>query len=124
MTCDRKMKVVGGGDEYQAIKAIGTFKRQLITRQGLAADDVAQVISEVLERAKRAGFCVQMGEVETPATWLAPAMVADVPIEAALQPAGQIEIGAVDRQDQRVVSLAREAPDWQNKLDTDREASV
>src|SRR3546814_12064146 len=86
---DRKIKRVGGGDEDQAIKAIGTFKRQLITRQGLAADDVAQVISEVLERAKRAGFCVQMGEVETPATWLAPAMLADDPIEPALQQIGR-----------------------------------
>src|SRR3546814_13156171 len=77
---DRKIKRVGGGDEDQAIKAIGTFKRQLITRQGLAADDVAQVISEVCERARRAGLCVHLCEVDVPATCLAPALLAPDPI--------------------------------------------
>ena len=96
--------------------------RQTVAGQGLAADDVAQVVGEMLEWREAAGFGVEIGEIEAPAIFLAAAMLAHEAIEPALEAAGQREIGAVDGEDERVIEDADVEPVGQDQLDAERAA--
>src|SRR5690606_31915118 len=58
---------------------------------------------KALERRKAAGFLVQVTEIEAPAFALASTVFADDPVEPAFEPAGQIEIGAVDGEHERII---------------------
>src|SRR3546814_6770818 len=93
-----------GRSEGEAFGSAGRlFDGQPVARQRLAADDVAQVVGEVLEGRERARLGVQVDEVEAPAELLAATVLAHEPIKPALQATGQVEIGAVDGQHERVV---------------------
>jgi hypothetical protein len=70
-----------------------TLDHEPIARQRLATDDLAQVVSKMLERREAAGLGVKVDKVEAPAALLATAMLADQPIKPALKSTGQIEIG-------------------------------
>jgi hypothetical protein len=82
---------------------ISTSSEQGVAGQRLAADDVAQLEGEALERRQAAGFLVEVAEVEAPAVALAAAMLAHDAVEPAIEAAGEIEIGPVDGEDERVV---------------------
>jgi hypothetical protein len=76
-----------GGNKGQAVAASHVpLDAQVVTRERLAADDVAQVVGKMLERRQAAGFGVEMSEVEAPAFGLAAAMLANEAIQPALQP--------------------------------------
>src|SRR5580704_2472293 len=96
--------------------------RKGVTGKGLAANDVADVVGEVLERREAAGLRVQMREVETPAVLLPAAVLAHDTVEPALQPARQREIRAIDGQDERVFEDAGVEPIGQDELDAERPA--
>ena len=93
-----------------------------IAGQRLAADDLAQVVGEMLERREAAGFGVQMNEVETPAALLAAAVLAHEAIEPALQAAGQVEIRPVDGEHERFIQHAGVEPVRQDQLQSERPA--
>ena len=95
---------------------------QPIAGQRLAADDLAQVVGEVLERREAAGFGVKMYEVKTPAAFLAAAVLAHEPIEPALQATGQIEIRPVDGEHERFIQHAGVEPVRQDQLEPERPA--
>src|SRR3546814_17502229 len=93
-----------GRSEGEAFGSAGRmFDGQPVARQRLAADDVAQVVGEVLEGRERARLGVKVGEVEAPDELLAATVLAHEPIKPALTATGQVEIGAVERQRARVV---------------------
>src|SRR5271157_6017136 len=96
--------------------------RKGVAGKGLAANDVADVVGEVLERREAAGLRVQMREVETPAVLLPAAVLAHDAVEPALQPASQREIRAIDSQDERVLEDAGVEPIGQDELDAERPA--
>ena len=79
------------------------FDQQPVARKGLAADDVAQLEGEALERRKARRLGVEMPELEPPAVRLPAGVLADDAIEPALHAARQREVSAVDRQHERVV---------------------
>ena len=87
-----------------------------------AADDVAQVVGEVLERRERAGLGMEVDEVEAPAELLATTMLTHEAIEPALQTAGEVEVGAVDGQDERVVEDGGVEPVGHDQLEAERPA--
>src|SRR3546814_12795026 len=97
-----------GRSEGEAFGCAGRLvDGQPVARQRRAADDVAQVVGEVLEGRERARLGVQVDEVEAPAELLAATVLAHEPIKPALQATGQVEIGAVDGQHERVSSEER-----------------
>ena len=61
-----------------------------------------------------------MGEVEAPAEGLAAAVFTHDAVEPAFEPAGQIEIGAVDGENERVIENGAIEPVRQDQLDADR----
>src|SRR3546814_2328154 len=66
-----------GRSEGEAFGSAGRlFDGQPVARQRLAADDVAQVVGEVLEGRERARLGVQVDEVEAPAELLAATVLA------------------------------------------------
>src|SRR3546814_1617205 len=71
-----------GRSEGEAFGSAGRlFDGQPVARQRLAADDVAQVVGEVLEGRERARLGVQVDEVEAPAELLAATVLAHEPID-------------------------------------------
>src|SRR5271166_4481652 len=98
----------------------GALDRKGVAGKGLAANDVANVVSEVLERREAAGLRVQMREVETPAVLLPAAVLAHDAVEPALEAARQREIRAIDGQDERVLEDAGVEPIGQDELDAER----
>src|SRR5208337_515697 len=96
--------------------------RKGVAGKGLAANDVADVVGEVLERREAAGLRVQMREVETPAILLPAAVLAHDAVEPTLESARQREIPAIDGQDERVLKDAGVEPIGQDELDAERPA--
>ncbi|EJN03492.1 hypothetical protein PMI41_02486 [Phyllobacterium sp. YR531] len=109
------------GEDFGAAEAL--LDGQAIARQRLAADDVAQVVGEVLERRERAGLGVEMREIEAPAELLLAAMLAHQAIEPALQAARQAEIVAVDGQHERVVENGGVEPVRHDQFEAQRPAA-
>src|SRR3546814_16563695 len=71
-----------GRSEGEAFGSAGRlFDGQPVARQRLAADDVAQVVGEVLEGRERARLGVQVDEVEAPAELLAATVLAHETIQ-------------------------------------------
>src|SRR5580704_11139180 len=93
-----------------------------VAGKGLPANDVADVVGEVLERREAAGLREQMREVETPAVLLPAAVLAHDAVEPALQPARQREIGAINGENERVLEDAGVKPIGQDELDAERPA--
>src|SRR5579885_2652389 len=92
------------GNESEAFRGVRRLlDGQPVAGQRLPADDLAQVVGEVLERREAAGLRVEIRNVEAPAGRLAATVLAHQAIQPALETAGQAEVGAVDGQDQRVV---------------------
>jgi hypothetical protein len=82
-----------------------------LEEQRVAGQRLARMMSRS-SKAKRlkgeaAGFLVEVAKVETPAVALTAAVLADDAVEPAVEPARQVEIGAVDGQDERVVEDGR-----------------
>ena len=94
------------------------LNEQRVSRQRLAADDVSQLESEALERGQAAGFQMEMAEVESPAIPLVSAVLAHDAVEPALHAAGQVEISAVDGEDERIVENGTVEPVGDDQLDT------
>ena len=69
---------------------------QPVAGQRLPTDDVAQVISKVLQRREAAGFGVEVHKIKTPAAFLATAVLPHQTIKPTFQSPCQIEIGAID----------------------------
>ena len=102
-------------------------RRRALDRRGvagkrLAANDVADVIGEVLRGERLPDFPCRCAKVKTPAVLLPAAVLANDAVEPALQPAGQREIRAIDGQDERVVEDAGVEPIGQDQLDAERPA--
>lgn len=84
----------GGGCEVQSLGAIRIAREhQLVAWQCLPADNLAYVVAKMLERREAAGLGMEVHEIKAPATVLAVAVLAHEPVEPALEPARQIEIG-------------------------------
>lgn len=85
------------GREVEAFSAAkAAVDNEAIARQGLAADDLPEIVCKMLQRREAARLGVQMNEIETPAAGLASAMLAHEAIEPALQAAGQVEIRTIN----------------------------
>src|SRR3546814_3869248 len=67
---------------------------------------------------------VQVDEVEAPAELLAATVLAHEPIKPALQATGQVEIGAVDGQHERVVEDGGVEPVGHDQLEAERPAAM
>src|SRR5580698_9246701 len=89
----------------------------MVARQGLAARDVAQLERKALEWREARRLGVEMTKIEPPPAALTPSVLADETIKPSLQPTGQIEIGRVDSEDQRVVEDRAVEPVWHNEFD-------
>ena len=87
-----------------------TLDNKAISRQRLATDDLAQIVSKMLERREAAGLGVEVDKVEAPATLLATAVFADQAIKPALKSTGQTEIGSINCQHERVFQDAGVEP--------------
>jgi DNA-binding NarL/FixJ family response regulator len=72
------------------------FERQAIARQWLAADDVPQIERKPFEGRETAGFDVEVPEFEPPPCPLAATMLADQPVEPAIEATRQIIALAID----------------------------
>src|SRR3546814_4641863 len=77
---------------------------QAVAGQRLAADDVAQVVGEMLERRETAGLGVEMRKIEAPVELLLAAVLSTAEVQPANKTACQPEIVTVDGRDQRVVA--------------------
>jgi hypothetical protein len=104
-------------EDEQHASAYLDLQRQRVAGQRLAANDVAQFEGETLERRQAAGLLVKMVEVEAPTVPLATTVLAHEPIKPAVDPARQVEIGAVDGEDQRVVENGLVKPIRDDELD-------
>lgn len=71
---------------------------------GAGRSDVRR--KQVLERREDARFGMEVHEIKTPAALLAAAVFAHETVEPALKSARQIEIGAIDREHERVIDHA------------------
>jgi hypothetical protein len=72
----------------EALSAAQTaLDNEAIARQGLAADDLPEIVGEMLQRREAARLSVQMNEIEAPAAGLASAVLANGAADA--QSAGE-----------------------------------
>src|SRR3546814_10403709 len=76
---------------------------QAVAGQRLAADDVAQVVGEMLARRETAGLGVEMRTIEAPAEPLTAALLAHEAVQPAPKTACTPERVTVDGEDPRVV---------------------
>src|SRR5688572_2224344 len=81
-----------------------------IARKRLPQRDASYVESEVRKARRTSRFLVQVAKVEPPTSWLAAAMLADQPVEPALDPPGQREVRAIDREHQARIEYAGVEP--------------
>src|ERR1700681_907336 len=105
------------GYEVEAFSvAKAAIDHELIARQGLAADDLPEIVGKMLQRREAARLGVQMNEIKTPAAGLASAVLPHEAIEPALQAAGQVEIGAINCEDERFIQHTGVKPVSQDQL--------
>src|SRR3546814_10369166 len=72
---------------------------QAVAGQRLAADDVAQVVGEMLERRETAGLGVEMRKIEAQAETLLAAVLAHAAVQHALKTACPPETGSASSRD-------------------------
>jgi hypothetical protein len=105
------------GREVEALGAARTaVDNEAIARQGLAADDLPEIVCKMLQRREAARLGVQMNEIETPAAALASAVFAHETIEPALQAAGQVEICTINGEYERFIQHTGVKPVGQDQL--------
>ena len=117
------MPTAGGGQLHgrksQQFSPAGVaFDQQPVARKRLAADDVAQLEGEALERRQARRLGVEVPEFKPPAGRLTAAMLADNAIEPTLHATRQGEVSAIDRQHERIVEDGPIEPVRHDEIDS------
>jgi len=93
------------------------FDGKPVAWQRLATDNLAQFEGEAPERGEARRFGMQVPEIEPPAAALLAAVLADDSVQPALQAAGEVEIRAVDGEDERVIEHRAIEPVRHDEID-------
>src|ERR1700730_11349864 len=108
-----------GWRKIQSLCAIWVLRDdKLVPWQRLSTNDLAQVVSKVLDWRRAAGLGRKMHDIEPPAAILTTAMLAHEAVKPTLQAAREIEIPAVNRQHERIVQDARVEPIRQDQFNS------